>query len=157
MAVINGKDCKLYYLPSGTREAWPATLDPDNIVEITNVKDIEMATPVSASVDSTTRASGDFDTEEPIGIKLSITGEMPWDTTDTAFAAFLDAYQGNPVIPVACLDGDSTTAGTEGVWADMKLHNFNRSEPLRGEAVASFELRPCRSSVPAEWVLVATS
>ena len=62
------------------------------------------------------------------------------------------AYEAGTVLAIACLDGIADIDGSEGVWADMKLPRFDRSEPLRGQAMASFELRPCASDVPAEWI-----
>lgn len=154
MAVHRGLDAKLYYLTTGTRAAWPSTGDPDDISEIDRVKDVTLTT-TDVEADTTTRASGGFKETEPVLTDASISFDIPWDPSNTAFAALLAAYQGRTALGIACLDQASTVTGARGLWADMKITQFDRGEPLEDIQMATVTMKPAHSAVAPEWVTVA--
>lgn len=150
-----GFQCKAYRLSTGTREAWPATGDPDNLSEITAAKDVTLALEKD-EIDASDRSS----TWEQIltGLKKApVDMTMVWDTGDTNFTAIQTAWLNGTSVAIAFLDGDSETAGSQGVWADWEILKFDRQEPLTGAVMVNVRMKPsAQSSVAPEWVTVAT-
>lgn len=150
-----GYECKLYRLSTGTREAWPASGSPENLTEITNVRDATLNLE-KGEADATTRAASGWRATKPTLKDGSVEFEMVWDTSDAGFTAIKDAYFNGTTIAIAVLDGDKDTNGTQGLWADFEVANFSRSEPLDDVVKANVSLKLAYSDVAAEWVTVAT-
>jgi len=155
MADKVGLDYKLYWLSTGTREAWPDSGDPDDLTEVTNCRDL------SLPLEHTEIEASDRGTEwEKVLLGLKKGGvefQMKDRASDTVLAAVRSAWVNKTDIAFAVLNGDSETAGVEGLWADFKVVRFNRTEPLDGLGVYDITLKPSAdSSVDPEWVTVTT-
>jgi len=155
MAEVLGLDAKLYYLTTGTREAWPVSGPPDNLTEIDNVKDLTLSLE-SEEADTTTRAASGWKTTATTLLDASLEFEMQWDTSDAAFTALQTAFFAKTSIALAVLDASKDEAGSQGLWADWKVSNFSRAEPLTDTLKVSVTLKPARSDVAPEWVTTAT-
>jgi hypothetical protein len=160
-----GYEGKLYYLSTGTRTYWGSSEQgdfeasgaaPANLVEAVNVQDLDLKIEMN-EWDATTRESLGVDQAEPTTMKAEITFTMVYDTSDAFFAALKTACLNRTAIPVACLDAADDEAGAEGLWADMKVFGFSRSEKLKEGMNVPITLKPCRSSVHPQWVTVAAS
>ena len=162
MSLINGIDCKMYRLTSGTRASW-GTLDaasecntgsaPASLSEVDNVKDVSLKIdPVESDV--TTRRNRKWKATAIVMLDAGIEFEMPLDHDDANYQAFRTAALKRTTIAMAILDGDKATAGSEGLWADWSIV-FNRDEALEETGMVSFTLKPGYSSVAPEWVQVS--
>lgn len=148
-----GLECKLYRQTSGSRAAWPATGNPSNLSEITNVKDVTL-TLDAGEADISTRNNNGF--KATIGTLKdgAIEFDMVWDGSDTHFTALRTAFFANTSVALACLDAAFTVAGAQGLWADFRVIGFKREEPLEGAVMAKITVKPTYSAVPAEWAVV---
>jgi hypothetical protein len=155
MAVKLGMDCKLYRQTTGTRAAWPASGAAPNLDEVTNVKDVTLNLE-TGEADTTTRGNAGWRTTAATLKDGSVEFEMVGQDTDADFTAFQTAWLNKTSIACAVLNGGSTTAGVEGLWADFAVTNFSRSEPLEEAVAVSVTLKPYASTVAPEWVTVAT-
>ena len=155
MSKIRGRDCKLYYLSTGTREAWPASGAPSNLTEITNVGDLSLANERD-EITAPTRADSWEEILTSI-MKAPLTWESFYDSSDTAVEALKDAFFSRTMVALAILDGDADTAGTEGFWADFEITKCEESQPVEGMYQLSFAAKPsARSSVAPERVTVGS-
>jgi hypothetical protein len=161
MAAKLGLAAKLYYLTTGNRATW-GTADADgvnegaapaNLAEITVARDVTVDLS-KGEADVTSRGANGW--RQMVGTlkEGEITFDMIWDTADTSFAAIFSAYITDGTIAVAALDGANDEAGTEGLWADCSVTQFQKSEPLEEAQTVSVTLRPTYSSVAPEWVRV---
>lgn len=154
MGFALGLDAKIYRLTTGSRAAWPATEAPANLSEITNVRDVTVNM-TKAEADATTRGSGGWKQTVATLKDASIEFEMVWDTADTHFTAIQESFTSqNSPIALAILDGVSTTADTQGLWADFMVTGFEKTEPLEGVQMVKVTVKPTYSAVAPEWVTV---
>ena len=59
---------------------------------------------------------------------------------DANFTALKDAFLNKTTIPLAIMDGDINTDGTQGLVAFYHVSNFSRNEPLEDVVTASVSL-----------------
>jgi hypothetical protein len=155
-------DAKLYYLTTGTRATWNATVSggvhvgatPSNLTEITRVKDVSY-TPSKEKADVSRRGNGGWKSFRGTLKDIELTVTMPLDPTDTAYKALLGSYLSNTVIALAVLSGSKATAGEEGVWADFEVFSVEKSEQLAEGQMVTFTIGLGDSAVAPEWVRVA--
>lgn len=155
MAVVLGMNCKLYRQTSGTRAAWPASGAAPNLDLVGNVRDANLNLE-KAEADTTTRGNNGWRSTVGTLKDGTVEFEMVWDNADADFTAFKNAYFDDTTIAVAVLDGLSTTAGSQGLWADFNVTNFTRSEALEDAVKASVSLKIAKTDVAAEWATVVT-
>lgn len=156
-----GFEMSLEYLSTGTRAGWDATSNievegaaPENLTEITTVRDVTLNLE-HIEDDDTDRAGVWVITDQ--GLKdCSIDFTIRNDNTDLGWLAVRDAWLNKTAIAIACLDGPSGTAGSQGVWADWKVSKFARGEPLKGKSTIDVSIKPGRATVPPQWVTVTT-
>lgn len=163
MSFIAGFDGRLYYQTTGTRDFWGTSEDGD--VEVTgdapaNLEEVELAQDVSLKIDpnewdASSRAGRGFDASEPTTIRAEITFQLIWDPDDGFCQALISALFGRTKLAIACLDGASDEAGSQGLWADTKAFGTSREEKLKEGMVVPITLKPCVSSVHPQWVTVA--
>lgn len=150
-----GLEAKVYRLTTGTRAAWPASGAPSNLSEITNVRDVTVSL-TKSEADVTTRGSGGFRLTRGALKDASVSFEMVWDPADTHFAALQTAFFANTSVALAFLDGSSATVGSQGLWADFEVMEFEKSEPLEGAQMVSVTLKTTYSAVAPEWADVGS-
>ncbi|MCA9249808.1 MAG: hypothetical protein KDA54_01620 [Phycisphaerales bacterium] len=156
-----GMDGKMYFLSTGSRATW-GTADgdginqgaaPSNLTEIGNARDVTLNLE-QGEADVTTRSNGGWRATDPTLKDGSVEFEMIYDPTDAGFTKILASWLARTTIAMAILDGDKATAGVMGLWADFKVINFSKSEPLEEGQTVSVTVKPTYSTVAPEWVRV---
>lgn len=158
-----GAAAKLYRLSTGTRATWNATLDADGfshvgaapagLDEVPNCKDVTIPLE-DDKADASTRGNNGFKAYLQGLTDAAITISMIYDPADPDLQAFLKAKMTKTPIPLAILDGDKATLGTQGLWADFAVFKFEKQEPLEGAQMVNVEIAPAYSAVGPEWVKV---
>ena len=148
MAVKLGLDAKLYR-NTGTHgsPAWN---------EIVNVRDVTLSLE-AGEADVTTRGNNGWRATVATLKDASVEFDMVWDTEDTDFAAIRDAFLNREAIQFAVMDGDITTAGSQGLKAYCMVTAFSRNEALEEAITVSVTIKPTYRTVPAEapsWLVV---
>ena len=154
MGIKLGKDAKLY---RGTlaRAAWPAVGAPAGLDEVGNVKDLTLNLEKNES-DVTVRNNDGWRGTVGVLKDASVEFQMLWDTSDPDFTAFRDAWLNDTDIVCAVLDGDSTTAGNQGLYADYQVLSFTRNEPLEEAMSVDVTIKPSATALAPEWITVGT-
>lgn len=152
---VFGYECKLYRQTTGTRAAWPGTGDAPDLEEVECVITATLNLPM-VEADVTTRRSNAMKETEPVVLDPSVDATILRERNDADFDVLWAAYVGKTSIAIAALDGPSDEAGSHGLWADMKIVSWVRSEELEDKAGYDIVLKPCRSTVPPELVTTAT-
>ena len=161
MAKRIGLKAKAYFLSTGTRATWGAAdangmaagPAPDNLTEMTNVRDLTLNLS-TGEADVTTRGGNGWKLTMETLKDGSVEFEMLWDPADAVFAAIFKAWLNNGSIAMAILDGPSATVGSQGLWADFQVTNISRKEPLTEAMTASVAIKPTASAVAPEWAIV---
>jgi len=143
MSIKLGMEAKLYYCAAGIggTPTW---------TELTNVKNVTLGLQ-KGEADVTTRANNRWKATVGTLKEGSIEFEMVWDTEDAGFAALLAAYMDGTAIGLAVMDGDITTAGSQGLWADCSVIDFSREEPLEEALSAKVTAKPTYSTNAPQW------
>lgn len=159
-----GRNCKAYYLSSGTRASWgsqnsttgryEAASAPANLSEITSVKEITLPGERDASAQSDRGA--DVNTEDTGGWSGRLAIKLNHRKTDAARVALNAAFILNTPIALAVLNGASDVVGSTGLWADWKVTKFVENQPETEHTTYDVELclydGPDGSEVEPEWV-----
>ena len=141
MATITGESCKLYRTTS-LADTQDATIDAASWTLIDNVKGDLTLNLERSTADASTRAGvgwrGNIPTLGDGGVEF----EMLWDQggADANFTALKDAFLNKTTMPLAIMDGDINTDGTQGLVAFYHVSNFSRNEPLEDVVTASVSL-----------------
>jgi hypothetical protein len=161
MALKIGVNGKVYFLSTGSRATWHATVTngrhvgaaPSNLTEIKIVKDVEVDQS-KEKADVSTRLSNYKATK---GTQIGVSVELPmiYDPADAGCAALEKAFFTDALIAVALLDGDKGTAGTQGFWADFEVTDMKKSEKLNDAQLVTYTIEPGYSAVPPENIKVA--
>lgn len=132
-----GKDAKLYIGDEGT--------DPATVMD--NIKDLTLNCE-KGEADVSTRGSNGW--KQTLGTlkDASIEFEMVWDPEDVGFAAIADAYFGDTLIAVKCLDEENGI----GLLADFSVIRFSKREPLTEAQSVSVTIKPARSDRAPQWL-----
>jgi hypothetical protein len=128
---VDGRKCKLYFLTTGSREAWPASGSPENLQEITNVKgDLSLGRGRSES-DGSDRGD-DYEKVDLGRAQNEITFQLNQkkDTNSiAAIEAILTAHAAGAPIILATLSGDKDTTGIVGMYGDYAVTKFDEKQP----------------------------
>ena len=140
---IRGDACKLYYSAADVLDAGTnanAVLDWTVIDLVTDLT-LDLT---KDEIDVTTRGASGWEQTLEGFKKGSISFDMVWDNTNTAFQVLLDAFIANPGTKVAMnvLDGAEDTTGSEGLASNMSITGFSRSEPVNGAVTATVTVKP---------------
>ena len=132
-----GMECKLYY------DSTPLSGGPETgtWTEMDNTKDVTLNLE-TGEADITTRANNGWRATAATLKDGSIEFEMLWDTDDAGFTAIQAAWQNAAEIALAAMDGDITTAGSQGLASNFTVTNFSRSEPLEEAVTVSVTIKP---------------
>lgn len=131
-----------------------ATFETPTWALVPNVKDLTLNLE-KGQADVTTRANNGWKASVGTLKDAGIEFEMVWDTEDEGFAAIRDAYLNDTPLELAVMDGDITTAGSEGLRAAFVVTNFSRKEPLEEGISVSVTLKVAYSEHAPEWMTVA--
>ena len=153
MAFVLGLNHKLYYLSTGTRATWPATGDPDDLIEITNARDVTFSGD-GATADVSTRGGGKFRQQVATLNDAEVEFEMVYDPADAAFTFLRAAWLAGTVFGLAILDGASDVDGTQGIWMDAVVSGFEWSQELEEAGKIPITLSNTRTAVPLEAITV---
>ena len=146
MGVRLGLDAKLYRNKG--------TYDTPDWEEMTNVKDLTLNLE-SGEADVTTRGNMGWRATVATLKDGSIEFEMVWDTADAGFTAIQQAWFNNTPIEFAVMDGDITTAGSQGLRATFSIIKFSRNEPLEEALSVSVSSKPTYAEHAPEWMTVS--
>jgi hypothetical protein len=164
MAFKLGVNAKLYFLSTGTRATWNATVTdgahvgaaPSSLTEISTVKDLSI--PIEAGeVNLTTRQNGGWEATEAGVFKASMEIPLIYDPANAGVAALMKAYLTRGHVALAVLDGDKATDGTQGLWADFSVLKMDKGEEIENAQMVTFTVKPGLSAVAPEWVKVAAA
>lgn len=122
--------------------------------EVENVKDVTLNLE-AGEADVTTRGNAGWRANIATLKDASLEFEMVWDTADDDFTAIRTAFLTNGTVEFAVLDGDITTAGSQGLRASMAITNFSRAEPLEEAIKVSVTAKPTYADNPPEWMTAA--
>lgn len=161
MGLVLGVNANLYYLTTGSRATWNATVTagchvgaaPSNLTEIAVIKDITI--PIEKEeADVTTRVSQWKATK---GTLFNVSVDIPllYDVANAGVIALQTAFLTGASIAIALLDGDKATAGVYGLWADWEVTKFEKGEMLNDVQTVNVTIKPAYSAVAPEYVKVA--
>ena len=143
-----GMNAKLYYNTSGVAGSGSWVL-------MGNVTDVTL-TLETAEADVTTRGNDGWRATTPTLKDASVEFEQVWNPGDAGFEAIKDAFINVTTIGIEVLDGLRTTAGSQGLRADMRVTTFTRTEPLEEAMKVSVTLKPTYSLTAPEWVEITS-
>lgn len=126
MSIVLGLNAKLLRGTAGTTAA----------TEVKNVQDLSVSLE-SGDADITTRASAGWRASVATLKDASIEFGMIYDTTDTDFTAFSDAYFNNTAIALFASDGDGS-----GLDCDVVVTGFSIEQPLEDAMKVSVTCKP---------------
>lgn len=135
MAVVLGLDAKLLRGAAGSSGS----------TEVTNVKDLTLSLE-SGEADVTTRATKGWKASVATLKEASLEFGILYDTEDSDFQAFSDAYFNNTPIAMFVTDG----AGN-GLDADWSITGFSVEQPLEEALSVSVTAKPTSSTRAPEW------
>jgi hypothetical protein len=143
MPATLGSEAKLYYCAAGIGGTPTWTL-------LSNVKNANLDLK-SGEADVTTRANNGWKATIATLREATVDFEMVWDTADTGFGAIRDAWLDGTLIGLACMSGDITVAGSEGLVADCMILSFSRDEPLDEAMTVKVTAKPGYSTNAPQW------
>ena len=146
MSAKAGHACKLYYNT--------ATWASPTWAEIDLARDLTL--PLSRDYGDASSRASDFKVGVVGLLDTAVNGQTIWDPSDAGFAALLDACLNGTTVELAIMDGDITTAGSEGLHADFYVTKCDRGEPLGDLVAADFEAKPAATANDPEWMTVAS-
>jgi len=121
-----------------------------NLVELTNVKDVNLSLD-AGEADVTTRANSGWRATAATLKEASAEFEMVWKTSDAALAAIRDAYLNGTELAMCFLTDDKGTTGAEGPRGNWTITNFSRNEALEEGITISVTVKLSKFE---EWVEV---
>lgn len=148
-----GFECKLFYLSTGTRAAWPASGAPTNLAEITSARDVTLN--LEKGEADVSRRGSEWKLTRGALKDASIEFDLLYREGDAAYEFLRDAFLNNTPVALAALSGASNVAGSEGLWAEFEVLSFSRNEALEEGVTFSVTIKPTDSEVEPEWVVVA--
>ena len=153
MAFVLGLNHKVYYQSTGTRATWPATGDPDDLVEITGVRDLTFSGD-SATSDVSTRGGGKFRQQVATLNDAEVEFEIVYDPADAASTFLKARWIDGAIFGLAVLDGASDVDGTQGIWMDATLTGFEWAQELEEAGKVKITCSNSLTAVPLEAVTV---
>lgn len=157
-----GANAKSYRLTTGSRASWGAAdtngfasgAAPGSLSEITTILgDITVNNP-NSNVQLGLRGGGGW-WQNDYGLDdMSVDMTLKYTDTDAHYLALMSARINKTTVAIAFLSGSSSTSGAKGFWADWKVEDVKKAEPINGEQAVTFTLKPGVSSIAPQWVAV---
>lgn len=136
MATVLGLNAKLLRGEAGTTAA----------EEVKNVKDVTLNLE-SGEADVTTRANAGWRASVATLKEASLEFSILYDTEDSDYNAFADAYFNNTPLALFVTDGSGT-----GLDADFSITSFSIEQPLEEAVSVSITAKPTASTRAPKWV-----
>lgn len=148
MGIKLGFEAKLYFCAAGIggTPVW---------TELSRVKDVSLNVEASEA-DVTTRANGGHKAVVGGLKEATVECELPWDPAAAGFTVLRDAFLNRTAVGLAVMDGDITTAGSQGLWADCAILKFDRGEKLDEAIVVSVTAKPTYSANAPQWKTIGS-
>ena len=119
--------------------------------EMSNVRDVTL-TLEAGEADITTRGNSGWRATAPTLRECTAEFEMVWKPGDDGFDAVKTAFLTNATVELAILDGDKTTAGSQGPKGSFSITQFSRKEALEEAITVSVTAKLAAFD---QWVEVA--
>lgn len=154
-----GGNARLYYGGTSTRSAWPGTGAAGGLSILRHVGDLKLNLD-REKVDATTRDTPGFDTYFGGLVDANVSFQIKYDPSDAGYQALESNFfaTNGATLQIACLDGDSATTGTKGLWMDAQVFKFEKGEPVKGLQTIDVEIAPAlasgTSALGPSWVTV---
>ena len=136
MAIVLGLDAVLMR----------GTVGSKGTTEVKNVKDLTLNLE-SGEADVTTRATAGWRASVATLKEASLEFSILYDTEDTDYNAFAEAYFGNTPLSLFVSDGNGT-----GLDADFSITGFSIEQPLEEALSVSITAKPTASTRAPQWV-----
>ena len=136
MAIVLGLDAVLMRGTAGSK----------GTTEVKNVKDLTLNLE-SGEADVTTRATAGWRASVATLKEASLEFSILYDTEDTDYNAFAEAYFGNTPLSLFVSDGHGT-----GLDADFSITGFSIEQPLEEALSVSITAKPTASTRAPQWV-----
>lgn len=122
-------------------------------VVIGNVRDLTLNLE-EEEADASTRATAanGFRATVPVIKNASVEFDMVLDDNDAGFTAIKNTWKNSALLDMAVMDGDITTAGSQGLRAEMSVFNFSRNEALGDVQTVNVSVKPGYSNNAAVWL-----
>lgn len=133
MGTIRGVDCKIY-LNTGTY-ATPTWTEWTSIVNATLNMEV-------GEFDASRRGSGAWRERGTTLRDISVDGECIKDKDDTTFVAIESSVQSNASVELLIMDGDRTSANSDGVRGLFRALSWNEGQELEEGVSIDFNFRP---------------
>lgn len=163
MAYKLGGLAKLYIGTAGTgRATWPTgTNTIPSLTLVGRVGDLKLNIEM-AKLDATTRDTPGWVANYPGLNDATIDFQLKYDPADATYQTLRTMVFGTArnTIPLAILDGDKATSGTEGLWCDAMVFKFDKGEPVKDLQVVDVTMAPALASssnaVSPQWIVAGT-
>ena len=136
MAIVLGLDAVLMRGTAGSQGS----------IEVKNVKDLTLNLE-SGEADVTTRATAGWRASVATLKEASLEFSILYDTEDTDYNAFANAYFNNTPLSLFVSDGNGT-----GLDADFSITGFSIEQPLEEALSVSITAKPTASERAPQWV-----
>ena len=136
MAIVLGLDAVLMRGTAGSK----------GTTEVKNVKDLTLNLE-SGEADVTTRATAGWRASVATLKEASLEFSILYDTEDTDYNAFAEAYFGNTPLSLFVSDGNGTVLD-----ADFSITGFSIEQPLEEALSVSITAKPTASTRAPQWV-----
>jgi hypothetical protein len=117
--------------------------------EVKNVKDLSLGLEKSEA-DVSNRESG-WEMIRGALKKATIEFQMIYDTADTDWTAFKNAFLNGTAVELAVMDGPIATAGSEGLRASFEVLKWSHSQNLEEALMTDISIKPTRADNPPAW------
>lgn len=137
MGAIRGIDCKVY-INTGTygTPVW---------AEWQCVRDTTINLTYSEA-DATCRGSGGWKQSAVTLANLEVTGTAIKEKADASFLAMESAAQDLTVMDLLVMDGDRTSASSDGWRFDGQIFTWTENQPFEDIVTVDFTIKPARSA-----------
>lgn len=134
MAVVRGKDFKLYRNTDSPYDNSPTWREVVNVRDVT--ENVE-----AALADASIRGSI-FRQQVSTLLDLSMDVQMVYDDSDTDLEAYEDAFYDRTYVETLALDGDINTIGSKGVRFMAQVTKFSNPQALEDVGLIDMTLVP---------------
>ncbi len=137
MGSIRGVECKVFLNT--------AVFATPTWVEWLCAKDVTLSLDFG-EVDASCRGGGSFKQSAPTLTAMEVTGNAIKEKADPTFLAMELAAKNGTIVDVLVMDGERTSADSDGWRLDAQFFNWSESQPLEDIVTVDWTLKPARSA-----------